>query len=73
MDKTFSNLNSSKLTEREYTILKMLGSGMTAKEIADAIGRGYGTVKNQICALHEKLGVANSCHAISICKDRGWI
>lgn len=47
------------LTEREYTIAKLLAQGGTHKHVARALNRSPATVRNQIQAIYQKLGVNN--------------
>lgn len=47
------------LTAREFTIAKLIAKGDTHKEIAQTLARSPATVRNQIQAIYEKLGVGN--------------
>ncbi len=45
------------LSERDFEILKLVGDGMTNKEIANALFLGEGTVRNYVTSLLEKLNL----------------
>lgn len=46
------------LTPRGLTILQLIASGRTSKQISDELRLEYGTVKNQLHHLYWKLGVS---------------
>lgn len=52
------------LTGRETEILRLLASGFTNREIADALYLAEGTVKNHISALLTKFGVKDRTRAV---------
>lgn len=45
------------LSERDFEILKLIGDGMTNKEIANALFLSEGTVRNYVTSLLEKLNL----------------
>ncbi|MBU3205052.1 response regulator transcription factor [Clostridium algidicarnis] len=49
------NLKEAELTEREIDILRLIGEGMSNKEIAIKLYLGEGTVRNYVTKLLEKL------------------
>ena len=49
------NIDSFKLTEREFNILRAIGEGLSNKEIADKLYLSEGTVRNYITVLLGKL------------------
>lgn len=61
----FAHLPTPKpLTPRETEILRLLASGFTNREIADALFLAEGTVKNHISTLLGKLGVKDRTRAV---------
>ncbi len=51
------------LTKRENEVLKQLAFGLTNKEIAQALGISYETVKEHVQHVLKKLGVADRTQA----------
>ena len=51
------------LTKREGEVLKQLAIGLTNKEIAQALGIGYETVKEHVQHILRKLGVSDRTQA----------
>jgi LuxR family transcriptional regulator, maltose regulon positive regulatory protein len=62
---------SHQLTRREVSILKRLESGLSNKEIAEAIFVSEGTLKWHLHNVYGKLEVKNRTGAISRAKDLG--
>jgi DNA-binding NarL/FixJ family response regulator len=54
----------SPLTKRELDVLRLIASGRSNKEIADALGTAEATVKNQASAIFAKLGVRDRTRAV---------
>ncbi|MFT9820947.1 response regulator [Lysinibacillus sp. NPDC056185] len=52
-----STTQLSNLTERELTIIKLIGEGQTNKEIADSLFLSVGTVKNHLTHILQKLAL----------------
>ena len=48
-----------KLSPAEAAVVAELASGLTNSEIARALGKSVGTVKNQLSSVYRKLGVKN--------------
>ena len=69
-EKMIDNLGISK---REYEVLKLLGTGMSNQEIADALFVSQNTVKTHTSRLFEKLAVKNRTQAILKSKELGII
>jgi two-component system response regulator DesR len=63
----------SPLTERETDVLRLHADGMDPREIAAELFLSYGTVRNYLAAVTEKLGAKNRIHAIRIATDEGWL
>jgi two-component system response regulator DesR len=70
MDDVYSEENP--LTEREMDILELVADGKNTKEIASQLSITYGTVRNYISTIMEKLGVTNRIEAITQFKEKGW-
>jgi LuxR family maltose regulon positive regulatory protein len=62
---------SNQLTRREVSVLKRLESGLSNKEIAEAIFVSEGTLKWHLHNVYSKLDVKNRSGAISRAKDLG--
>lgn len=60
------------LTERETEVLQLVAKGKTTKEIAHDLFLSYGTVRNYISIILDKLEVNNRIEAISRYKQMGW-
>ena len=63
----------SDLTERELEILRLVGRGLSNKEVARAIGRMDETVKIHLKNIFAKLGVADRTEAVTVGLARGLI
>ncbi|MFF2909368.1 response regulator transcription factor [Paenibacillus sp. NPDC057934] len=61
------------LTSREREILKLAGGGQTAGEIAATLHLSYGTVRNYISEILNKLEVKSRIEAVRIAEEKGWI
>lgn len=59
------------LTERELDILKLVGAGLTSREIAGRLKISHKTVENHKQRLFAKLGVQNQAHAVSVAMRTG--
>jgi DNA-binding NarL/FixJ family response regulator len=63
----------SDLTEREIEVLRLVGRGLSNKEVAKAIGRMDETVKIHLKNIFAKLGVADRTEAVTVGLARGLI
>ena len=52
------------LTNRELDVLRLIASGRSNKEIADALGTAEAMVKNQASSIFSKLGVRDRTRAV---------
>ena len=59
------------MTEAEADLLDYLELGLSTKQIAQARGTSFFTVRNQLAALQRKLGVSNRAEAIGRRHGRG--
>ena len=60
------------LTPKERCVLAALMEGRSPKEIAVASYVGVGTVRSQIKAIHQKLGVSSQLAAVALARQAGW-
>jgi len=65
--------NSRGLTPREKAVLTLIGSGLTARKVAEELQISYKTVENHKQRIFTKLEVQNQAHAISLAIRRGLI
>jgi len=56
--------NPEPLTEKEVEILHLIAAGYSNKEIADAMFKSTGTIKNQVSSVMAKLGVRDRTRAV---------
>jgi DNA-binding NarL/FixJ family response regulator len=63
----------SDLTERELEVLRLVGRGLSNKEVAKAIGRMDETVKIHLKNIFAKLGVDDRTEAVTVALTRGLI
>ena len=61
------------LTDREKSILALLGEGLTNREIGERLHISPLTVKTHLQAIFEKLGVSDRAHAVATAFRRGLI
>ncbi|MBP1949273.1 response regulator [Virgibacillus litoralis] len=61
------------LTEREEQVVKLIADGKNTKEIAKELFLTYGTVRNYVSVILDKLEVSNRIEAISKVKEKGWL
>ena len=61
------------LSSREREVLNLIADGLENKEIAKALSRSEGTVKNHVDHLMEKLGARTRAHAVALGCWRGLI
>jgi DNA-binding NarL/FixJ family response regulator len=66
-------LERSELTDREAEVLRLVGRGLSNKEVARAIGRTQETVKIHLKNIFAKLGVADRTEAVTVALTRGLI
>lgn len=61
------------LTDKELEILQLMAAGYSNKEIASALYKSEGTVKNQCSAILAKLGVRDRTRAVLLALELGLI
>ncbi|OLF77009.1 LuxR family transcriptional regulator [Alteromonas sp. W12] len=65
--------NPEPLTEKEVEILRLIAAGYSNKEIADAMFKSTGTIKNQVSSIMAKLGVRDRTRAVLKALEQGVI
>lgn len=61
------------LTEREREILRLAAAGNSSGEIASILHLSYGTVRNYMSEVLNKLEAKNRIEAIALAEEKGWI
>lgn len=61
------------LTDREKDVLKLMTSGISNREIADALRLGEGTVRNHVSSILSKLGVSDRTRAVLYALQKGLV
>ncbi len=64
---------SASLTEREAAVLRLIAEGRSSIRIAQELHVSYGTLRNHLSHIHEKLHTNNRVAAILLAKSRGII
>lgn len=65
--------NENPLTAREIDILKLAAQGGSAADIAKSMHLSYGTVRNYISEIINKLEAKNRMEAVRTAEEKGWI
>lgn len=65
--------NFDPLQDRERIILRLAEQGISTAEIAKAVSRSEGTVRNVLSEVIKKLAVTNRTEAIRLARDKGWL
>jgi DNA-binding NarL/FixJ family response regulator len=66
-----ATLITSKLTEREAEVLRLIAKGLSNADIADRLFLSDGTVRNHVSAILSKLGVSDRTQAAVIAIQHG--
>lgn len=61
------------LSEKECEVLRLIAAGYSNQEIAEAMYKSTGTVKNQVSAIMAKLGVRDRTRAVLKALELGWL
>jgi DNA-binding NarL/FixJ family response regulator len=61
------------LSERERDVLRLLGDGLSSREIGARLALAEGTVKNYVSTILAKLQAANRTHAARLAREQGLI
>ncbi len=63
----------SNLTERELTIIRLIATGVTTREVASQLFLSQASVKRSVGIIFEKMGVRNRSEAVAAAFKRGLI
>ena len=66
-----ATLITSKLTDREIEVLRLIAKGLSNADIADRLFLSEGTVRNHVSAILAKLGVSDRTQAAVIAIQHG--
>lgn len=66
-------ISGESLTERESDVLRLLGQGLSNREISSRLSIGESTVKTHLKSIFGKLNVLSRTEAISVAARRGLI
>ena len=69
--KKLSTLITTKLTEREIQVLKLLAKGLSNEDISKQLFLSEGTVRNHVSSIVEKFGVSDRTQAAIIAIRHG--
>ena len=61
------------LSRREQQLVKMVGQGLTNKEIAAQLNLSEQTVKNHVHRMLRKMGVRSRLQVVTTCRDHGFL
>ncbi|WP_077298168.1 response regulator transcription factor [Virgibacillus pantothenticus] len=61
------------LSEREQEILLFVAEGKTTKELTGILFLSYGTIRNYLSGIMQKLEAKNRLEAVDIARNKGWI
>lgn len=61
------------LREREQEILRLVAEGKTTKELTNILYLSYGTIRNYLSEIMQKLEAKNRLEAVDIARNKGWI
>jgi DNA-binding NarL/FixJ family response regulator len=64
---------SGPVTRRELEVLAMVSEGLAYDDIGGRLGITERTVRAHVVSAKEKLGAANTTHAVAICFTRGLL
>ncbi|GMU43384.1 MAG: response regulator transcription factor [Xanthomonadales bacterium] len=61
------------LTERERTVLRLAGEGLSSAQVAERLHLSQGTVRNYLSEAIGKLGAGNRIEAFRSARQKGWL
>ena len=69
---TAESLADHGVSEREFSVIKLISDGYTNKEIAAELNISVNTVNNHVANIFEKLGVRSRIDLLNLLKDSPW-
>lgn len=72
-DRRSSNTNEYGLTQRQMQVLTYIATGLSNKEISEAIQIAEGTVKIHVAAIYQILRVGNRMEAVRVAEKLGLV
>ena len=72
-EERYDRVRSSRLTDREFAVLTLLGAGLTAQAIARRLNTSPRTVHKHLEHLYRKLGVRDRLMAVQRARDAGLL
>ncbi len=73
MDKTAWTQSIDVLSERELDVLRLLGQGLSNRQIAAGLTLSEHTIKLHVASIFVKLSVSNRTQAVAVAVRRGII
>ena len=61
------------LSQKEVEVLGLMASGCSNREIAEALHKSEGTIKNHVSSVLSKLGVRDRTRAVLIAIEKGLL
>ena len=61
--------DTDELSERELSVLRLLGSGLSEREIGGELFVSFNTVHSHVKAIYRKLGVSSRTEAVARARD----
>jgi len=61
------------MSERELEVVKLLASGKTYKQMANALKVSQSTIRNHLHNVYHKLDVVDRAQAVIVSRENGWI
>jgi len=63
------SLSKYKISEREFSVVQLIGEGLTNKEIAYKLGISVNTVNNHVANIFEKMEVKSRIDLLNLLKE----
>lgn len=69
---SLESLSSYRITEREFSVIKLVCEGLTNKEIAAELSISVNTVNNHVANIFDKMGVRSRIDLLKLLKEGPW-